>query len=220
MTPAPVTCAAAEESLGALVLGALDPAERDQVQAHVRDCPSCSAVLAELAPLPGLLHRVDLAAHTAPPPPELLERALGEARAAEPPVAPARRRRRLPVALALAAAAAAVVLVVSTVLSAGPASVVVSATSPTTAVTARVVLTPTDAGTQLALTLTGVEAGQHCRLVAVSRDGAREVAATWVANYEGEAAVTGTTAVSRADLARLEVTTPEGGTLVELTVPA
>ncbi|MDA8436441.1 MAG: zf-HC2 domain-containing protein [Actinomycetales bacterium] len=220
MTPAPLTCAVAEESLGALVLGALDPVERDQVEAHVRDCPACSAVLAELAPLPGLLHRVDLAAHTAAPPPDLLERALEQVRAAEPPVPLSGRRRRLPLALALAAAAAAVVLVVSTVLSSGPGVVEVSATSPTTSVAARIVLTPTDTGTQLALTLTGVEAGQRCRLVVVARDGSREVAATWVANYEGEAVVTGTTAVTRADLARLEVTTPEGGTLVAVPVPA
>jgi hypothetical protein len=113
-----------------------------------------------------------------------------------------------------------VVLVLSTVLSPGPGVVEVSATSPATSVAARIVVTPTDTGTQLALTLTGVEAGQHCRLVVVAKDGSREVAATWVANYEGEAVVTGTTAVTRADLARLEVTTPEGGTLVEVPVPA
>jgi len=51
------TCAEVQESLGVLVLGALDPAERETVEAHVRVCPPCAAVLAELAPLPGLLNR-------------------------------------------------------------------------------------------------------------------------------------------------------------------
>ncbi|QMU72472.1 anti-sigma factor [Streptacidiphilus sp. P02-A3a] len=42
-------------SLGAYLLGALDPAERAAVQAHVADCPDCRRELLELAPLPGLL---------------------------------------------------------------------------------------------------------------------------------------------------------------------
>jgi hypothetical protein len=56
--------------------------------------------------------------------------------------------------------------------------------------------------------------------VAVGRDGTREVAATWVADYEGQATVTGTTSLTRADLARLDVTTPDGSTLVAVAVPA
>ena len=218
MTDAPVTCALAEESLGALVLGALDPGERDMVEAHVRDCPPCAGVLAELAPLPGLLHRVDLAAQDAPPP-EVLERAIAEARASGV-VGLRRRPGRRSVALVVAAAAAAVVLVLSLALSGRPTGVTLTATSPVTAVAARVVLTPTDSGTELALSLGGVAAGQHCRLVAVAKDGSREVAATWVANYEGEAVVTGTTSVSRGDLAGLEVRTPDGAILVRVPVPA
>jgi anti-sigma factor RsiW len=51
-------CTDVEQSLGALVLGALEPAERDAVETHVRSCPRCSTLLAELAPLPGLLNRI------------------------------------------------------------------------------------------------------------------------------------------------------------------
>jgi anti-sigma-K factor RskA len=219
MTDGPVSCALAEESLGALVLGALDPVERDQVEAHVRACPPCAGVLAELAPLPGLLHRVDLGAQDAPPPPEVLERAIAEARASGV-VGMRRRPGWRSVALVVAAAAAAVVLVLSLTLSGRPAGVTLTATSPVTDVAARVVLTPTESGTELALSLDGVTAGQHCQLVAVAKDGSREVAATWVANYEGEALVTGTTSVTREDLAGLEVTTPEGALLVKVPVPA
>ena len=54
----------------------------------------------------------------------------------------------------------------------------------------------------------------------MSKDGSREVAASWIANYEGEAVITGTTSLPRAELARLDITTPGGSTLAELPVPA
>ena len=202
-----------EESLGALVLGALDPAERDQVETHARECPSCAAMLSELAPLPGLLHRIDL-----PTLEDLLERAIAQARAEEPVALP--RRRWKAAALVAAAAAAVVVLMVSMLVSNQPRSFTVSATSPVTAVEATVQVTPTDSGTELDLTLEGVDAGEHCQLVVVGRDGEREVASTWIANYEGEAAITGNTSIMRADLRHLEVTTLDGRTLVTVEVPA
>ena len=52
-----VTCPVTTE-LGAYVLGALEPAERRQVEGHLGDCPACAAELAELEPLPALLDRV------------------------------------------------------------------------------------------------------------------------------------------------------------------
>jgi anti-sigma factor RsiW len=48
-------------ALGAYLLGALDPAEHAQIEAHVAECPDCRAELAELAGLPGQLARVSLA---------------------------------------------------------------------------------------------------------------------------------------------------------------
>jgi hypothetical protein len=43
------------EELGAYVLGALDPAERDAVAAHLAVCPACAAEHARLAGLPAML---------------------------------------------------------------------------------------------------------------------------------------------------------------------
>ena len=42
-------------SLGAYLLGALDPEERRAMELHVAGCEHCKAELVELAPLPGLL---------------------------------------------------------------------------------------------------------------------------------------------------------------------
>jgi hypothetical protein len=130
------------------------------------------------------------------------------------------RRRWAGVALTVAGVAAAAVLVAAMVVSTRPSSLVLTTSTAAPGVGARVVLTPTDTGSELALTLEGVEAGQHCELLAVSRDGSREVAASWIANYEGEAVITGTTSVPRAELERLVITTPDGSTLAELPVPA
>ena len=140
MIPRPVTCAAAEEALGALVLGALDPAERDEVEAHLRDCTTCSAVLSDFAPLPGLLHRIDLPTAEGPPPQELVERAIAQA-TAEAPLAVSQRRWKVVVALGVAAVAA-VVLTLSVVVVPRPTSFTVIGASADQLVHATVVGTP------------------------------------------------------------------------------
>lgn len=49
------------QSLGVYVLGAIDPAERAQVDAHLASCPDCREELAGLAGLPALLGHVPVA---------------------------------------------------------------------------------------------------------------------------------------------------------------
>lgn len=208
------TCAEVHESLGALVLGALEPAEREAAEAHVRQCPPCAAELAELAPLPALLNRAAAAEIEKPAaaPPHILDRALAEVRQQDR----ARRRRTWAV---LAAAAVVVLLLAATMvvrITRPPEQVVASGTS--NGVAARVVMTPGPSGTSLALTLSGVTPGEHCELVAVSHAGGSDVASSWVATYDGEASVTGTTAYELADITRLDITTPEGTVLVSMPV--
>jgi hypothetical protein len=66
-------CSEARLSLGVYVLGAIDPEERAQVDAHLAGCPECRAELAELEGLPALLAQVSteeaiaLAASDGPP---------------------------------------------------------------------------------------------------------------------------------------------------------
>ena len=52
-------CTDARPSLGVYVLGAIDPAERSLVDAHLVTCRDCRDELAGLAGLPALLARVN-----------------------------------------------------------------------------------------------------------------------------------------------------------------
>jgi hypothetical protein len=248
-------CREVELSLGVLVLGALEPAERPAIEAHLAACPRCSAILAELAPLPGLMHRLDpferdaaaeprssqsasqqsasqqsaarqsaaqqsAAQRSSPPQPlplvplELRERLVLAARKE-------RTRRRRWVA-GIAAAAVFVALSLAAAASSGLWSdrqaTVASATDARTSVRADVRLMPDATGSALALSLTGVTPAEHCKLVAIDAQGRRDVAAAWVATYDGRATVTGHTSFRPDQITRLVVVTDAGSTLVRVPI--
>jgi hypothetical protein len=228
-------CRETELSLGVLVLGALEPAERPAIEAHIAVCPRCNAILAELAPLPGLMHRLDPFEHdqaaaphaqlsasplSPPPPPlplvpfELRERLVQAARKE-------RTRRRRWVA-GIAAAAVFVVLSLAAAASnglwSGHPATVASATDARTAVRADVRLMPDATGSELALSLTGVTPAEHCKLVAIDAQGRRDVAAAWVATYDGRATVTGHSSFRPDEITRLVVVTDAGSTLVRVPI--
>ena len=48
------------QALGSYLVGALDPAERATVEAHLAGCPSCREELASYAGIPGLMSRLTL----------------------------------------------------------------------------------------------------------------------------------------------------------------
>jgi anti-sigma factor RsiW len=52
------SCREIRQALGVYVLGAIDPAERAQVDAHLATCPGCREELASLAGLPAMLRKV------------------------------------------------------------------------------------------------------------------------------------------------------------------
>lgn len=78
-----VTCEEVRHSLGVYVLGAIEPAERVQVDLHVGSCPGCRDELAAMAGMPALLGRVseNQIAEIAGPPEELLDSLLSRAAA-------------------------------------------------------------------------------------------------------------------------------------------
>jgi len=60
MTQSTMDCPEVRISLGVYVLGAIDPAERAVVDAHLATCRDCRDELAGLAGLPALLARVSM----------------------------------------------------------------------------------------------------------------------------------------------------------------
>jgi anti-sigma factor RsiW len=230
--------AAAEADLGVLVLGALDPAEREAVEAHVAECPSCAAMVAELAPLPGLLKRVDTTSlDLGAPPPEILDRALAQiraedaqqAQATDAVVVPMKSRKRgwlvAGASIAVAAAVAFGVLVYVNQTNTTPSKPIASSqlvvgADKTTGVSARVLMAPVAEGTSLSLSVSGVEQGERCQLVAIGRDGTRDVTSTWVVMYRHGVKINTGTTMKISQIKRLDITTPEGDVLLQMPVKA
>lgn len=189
--------------LAAHALGALDEAEALTVERHVASCEWCQAELGEL-------DEVRTALDTLPPeawlegPPDgadlLLQRTLRAARAER---AGRQLSRRL-----VGAVAAAVLAVVAigggvllgrgtapqTVVQAEPGSTAPtpppgtrtgSATDPATGVRLTVRVEPAAGWVRVSAAVTGIPAGQRCRIVVVGKDGQREIAGSWLVSEKG-----------------------------------
>ncbi|BEP12789.1 zf-HC2 domain-containing protein [Acidothermaceae bacterium B102] len=209
--------------LGAYVMGALTPDEREVIDAHLSSCPDCTSEMDELTRLPVLLDLlsaeevVAMGTGAGRPPADLVDRVVAAAVAERR----GQRRRRW-----LVASAAAVVLVAGSsaaavVLSSSPSKtpaqdISLSATNKTTGTWARIEVEPRLWGASLNLKLTGVPAGEHCKLVAVGRDGSTETAGSWEVTYHGGATLTGATSLSLSSTASYDIVTFEGKTLVSV----
>jgi anti-sigma factor RsiW len=207
--------------VGAYVLDALEPDERQQLSDHLPTCAVCSAELRDLQRLPALLALVpaptDGEPAPAPVPSELafrrLQRSATGARPTRHRAPPDSRRRWLLIAAAVVVlGGAGAAGVAATAGPAVPSTVSASAG----ALHVQASITPAAAGSRIALTLRGVPAGQQCQLRVQAGDGHWETASTWTADYEGEAHVTGTVGIPRDDLQRLVVRTLDGRTLVSM----
>jgi hypothetical protein len=197
-------------AVGAYALGALEPAERADVERHLRECPSCAAEAAEFATLPALLDLVpaeDLDAEPIEPSPGLFERVAAAAAAEQ---RTAHRRSTRGRWLISAVAAAVLAIGGSTVWwASGPSETAHTAVAG--AVHLTVTADPSSDGTGLDIAVAGVSPGENCRLVVVDRDGVRHQAGSWTASYAGRATFRGWTAVSRSDV-REVVLIGTGGT--------
>lgn len=211
-------CGPLRLALGAYVLGALEPADRADVETHLAGCAECRAELAEFAGLPGLLGRIDLADAVAPPaaPPEMLDRLLVAARQDR------RSAKRWRVAVAAAAVvvasgAAAGVTAHFTADGSRHHAAVWSATG-VHGIQAQVEADPRGWGTALTVRLHDAPHGETCSLVAVSTTGSHDVAATWHVGYDsGYVDVGGATSIPLSDIAAYEVVTADGQQLVRVT---
>lgn len=240
-----MTCNDATMSLGVYLLGALEPAEGAEVEAHLSTCAKCREQLEELAALPSMLemlrvedvdpsvdassgNTVDLvgASRGEPaitPSEDLYERFVANARNAEAGDELAQRRGRLKRFRLLAAAAAAVVVVGGGIgIGVGLSS---SGPSQPRAISAafgnvhmQVRLAGQTTGTALRIDVSGLPDDEHCQLIAVGKDGQRDMAGQWNATYSGKAQFWGSTSIPRADLAELVLLGTNGKPLVTASV--
>ena len=230
-------CSWVRTSLGVYVLGAIDPAERAEVDAHLPSCSRCRDEVAALAGLPALLGRISeeqISQVTAPPPPALLEQLLAKAAAKRPD----RRRQWLP----LAVAAVFVLIVgalVGALLTPGPDRSLVppvaqssprvttsvpateqleerSAVDPVTKVEAWVGAEDEEWGTALTIRLKGAPTGARCRLYAVAANGHRDAAGAWQYGSLDYEEFHGSTMIALADLSRVEVVLTNGRRLITI----
>jgi len=187
-------CTDARPSLGVYVLGAIDPAERALVDAHLLTCQDCRDELAGLAGLPALLARAGPhAGADDQPPDELIGTVLD--------LAEARRRRTRWRFVAAAAAVVAIAgglfgglsSITTTQTIAIPASPAgtkwetVEATSSVTGASASVAYSHEMWGVAFDVLVDKIPVGTTCQLWVVHPDGTRTQVAAWTtASDEGK----------------------------------
>ena len=219
-------CTDARPSLGVYVLGAIDPAERSLVDAHLTTCRDCRDELAGLAGLPALLARVnpdevsriraDDTVRTVTddrPPGELIGTVLD--------LAAARRRRTRWRFLATAAAVVAIAgglfgglssmgttRTVVVPVSAGQGSwETVQATSTLTAATASIAYSQQLWGNAFQVLVDHIPVGTTCQLWVVHPDGTRTQVAAWTTSRdEGKVWYAGSMASTAAPISSFQIT--------------
>ncbi len=232
-------CTEARLSLGVYVLGAIDPAERALVDAHLATCRDCRDELAGLAGLPALLSRVN---------PDEVSRiraddAIGPVEAGQPPAELlgtvldlAAARKRSSRWRYLSAAAAAVVIaggVFAGLHGTGTTTRTVSvpvlpghgaweqaaATSGVTGVSATVAYSAQLWGSAFEVLVDHVPIGTTCQLWVVHPDGGRTLAASWTtARDEGRVWYPGSMPTTAGPISKFEITA--GGRLLVAVTPA
>jgi anti-sigma factor RsiW len=218
-------CTEARPALGVYVLGAIDPAERGLVDAHLATCRDCRDELAGLAGLPALLARVNpdevsricaddtvRALRTEPPPGELL----GTVR----DLADARRRRNR---WRYLSAAAAVVLIAgglfgglkaatsstrTEVPSAGSGTwETAQATSHVTGASATIAYSDQLWGNAFEVLVDHIPTGTTCQLWVIHPDGTRTQVAAWTtARDEGKVWYSGSMPKTAGQIGKFEIT--------------
>ncbi len=200
--------------LGAYLAGALEPEERAALELHLPTCRGCQAELGHLAPLPGLLRRLepaDLAVARDRPPPSLREGVLSAAAARRR----AERRslrmwRGAALAGLVAAAAVTAVLVVPAGSSPAPQLALEPVALSSARGTADIHVRPW--GTQIILHLSGLPAGADCEAWVVTAAG-RTPIGSWGPTASRLADIEVATSLRPGQL-QLQVTTSTGRALL------
>lgn len=213
----------AQLSLGAYVLGALDAADRSELEEHLAGCADCRREVVSFAGLPGLMGRVTLAEarQDEPPPSAALQAStIAAIRSEKQSSRRGIRRWRVIAGGGLAAAVAACTALILVVTSNGPA-VVDTATVPehltaAAGISARgsLSLLSKPWGTQVHLVLSDLPRTGAFSVRTIDDTGRQSTATTWQATQNGQAELTGATPSKIDDIARLEIVTDTGVTVL------
>ncbi len=200
-------------SLGSYLMGALDPPDRAEVEAHLRSCASCREELASYAGLPGLMSRVshEEVVSKALPPPSLLPSVLAAVEQQRGTQARRLRRWRTGAAAALVAAAAGAVVLVG-LPGDGPSRIAFTAAAGQVAA-GDLAVADKPWGTALHLRVRVPDAPSYVAW-AVDASGHRTVAASWGRTPGGRMDVDGATALHGRSLTCVVVTTNSGAALL------
>jgi hypothetical protein len=223
-------CSEIRHALGVYVLGAIEPAERSVVDAHLSHCLGCREELAGLAGLPALLGRVPL---------EDAERlALGDEELEEAPAelldallarVSARRRARRWRGFAAAAAAAVIALgggglagavVMSHHHASAPGaeqeqSYLVRGSDPATHVNAAVYYAAAASGTTMQVQVTGIPEGTRCKFWVTTVSGRHLLVGGWtVSGPEAGNWYSASTAAAASQLRSFDISGAGGKVLV------
>lgn len=217
--------------MAAYSLGLLEPSDREDFEAHLAQCPSCPAELADFASMADLFAGIGPVSVDGEVPDEAAVTDLVSRRAA---VIRRQTRQRGLIALAasvvlLAGGVAAGQAVASPKAMQTPLTRIAgsrhSATNPSTGITGLVGLVSKPWGTAITLDLSKVKGPLDCELIAVSRSGERRVMVGWmipsagygVAGHPGHLLIQGGTSIDLLNLSKIEVEVVHGKTL--LTIP-
>jgi hypothetical protein len=188
------SCREIRQALGVYVLGAIDPAERAQVDEHLASCPDCREELASLAGLPAMLRKVPMveAERLAAPDAELDVPAVPSEEMLESLVTRTNNVRRIHRWRGLVAAAAVVVLalgggvVVGHALQSSPSisSIahwrMVSHTDPVTGADLTVKYRQMTWGTEMQIHVSGLKPGSVCNFLVTDKGGGSWPAGGWL----------------------------------------
>ncbi len=198
----------------AYVLGQLGPDDRRAYEQHLTSCASCSAAVAELAGMPGILATLTKDEALALLDPEPVEPA-SDGLVTRLAVAAGRRRRRVRLAIAGAGAAAALGLgiggyVVGSADDSPSGQFVAMSEVQPGIMTANVRVEKKDWGTRIDwnchyVATGGYSAGRIYELVVTDTSGHQTVAATWTASSPKAASLSASSSVPKAQIRRVDI---------------